>query len=110
MVLMKVPAITRRRLVRWVQVKVENGVVTCKDGTVRRRVEQLKPPGGYPAADPSPDWTLGAKCERWLSARIIERTAQGTDSEAPGVCMSGPDPQEGTRDGNDLQTEQDLPR
>jgi hypothetical protein len=88
MIVMNVPAGTKRT-VRWVQVKVKNGSVTCEDATVKQQVEALKPPGGYPAADPEPDWTLGAECERWLFAKIIERTANGT-GEDTGVLMSSP--------------------
>lgn len=89
MVTMEVPRVGNRTI-RWVQVKVENGTVTCDDATIQRQVEDLKPPGGYPAPDPEPDWTLGRECERRLCARILERTRQGTDTEVPGVCMSGP--------------------
>lgn len=77
MIELKVPKIRARRVQGWVQVTIDNGIVTCADNTLRRAIEDLKPPGGFPTDVPEPDWALGDLCRSFLAARIVRRTPNG---------------------------------
>ncbi len=79
MIELEVPVVDAQRRVRWVQVTIRNGVVTCTDEAVRRKVERLKPPGGFPTDVPEPDWALGDLCRTFLAARITRKEPNGTD-------------------------------
>ncbi len=81
MVTMDIPELRADRTLQLVRVSVSAGVVVCKDDTIRRKVEQLKPLHGPSGADPEPDWTLARECKLWMAARIIEQTSSGNGQD-----------------------------
>lgn len=79
MIELEVPKLDKQRRVHWVQVTIRNCVVTCADDAVRRKVERLIPPDGFPTDVPEPDWALGDLCRTFLAARITRKEPNGTD-------------------------------
>ena len=77
---LKVGPDNRLRIVR---VTIRGGAVVCKDDTIRRAVEALRPIGGASGSDPEPDWSLGRECVKWMPARIVKQTPQG-NGKPPG--------------------------
>jgi hypothetical protein len=88
MVIMDVPKVMPNRTLQLVRVTISAGVVVCKDDTIRRKVEQLKPSHGPGGDDPEPDWTLARECKIFLAARIVEKTRSGNGGDpGPGVVL-----------------------
>lgn len=87
MIELEVPVVDAQRKVRWVRVIVNNGAVTCADDAVRRKVEALNPPGGFPTDVPEPDWALGELCRVHLTARVVRKEPNGTDQEPKDIVL-----------------------
>ena len=83
MVALDVPKQTPDRTVVWVRVTIADGHVVCKDDTVRREVEAIKPSLGPSGADPEPDWTLGRLCKQFMAARIVQQTSTANNRPIP---------------------------